>query len=172
VFGYRGANFVSAQSPAPRANRSEPSHVLVPRELVQIKVFQEPDLDTAVRMPGDGHINSPLIGEVALAGQRIQQATRAIHDRLQARFLVNPQVSIAVLEPAMQLFTVLGQVQRPGTYRFPEQQDLDVLQELQAGIRVWPIPVGAFLIGVSGSEQIIRLDGKRMARGEIGEPFQ
>jgi len=94
VFGYRGANFVSAQSPAPRANRSEPSHVLVPRELVQIKVFQEPDLDTAVRIPGDGHINSPLIGEVALAGQRVQQATRAIHDRLQARFLVNPQVSI------------------------------------------------------------------------------
>jgi uncharacterized cupin superfamily protein len=46
-----------------------------------------------------------------------------------------------------------------------------VLQELQADIRVWPIPVGSFLIGVSGSEQIIRLDGKRMARGEIGEPF-
>ena len=122
-----GANFVSAQSPAPQVNRSESSHVLVPGELVQIKVFQEPDLDTAVRIPGDGHINFPLIGEVALAGQSVQQATRVIHDRLQARFLVNPQVSIAV-EPAKRLFTVLGQVQRPGTYRFPEQQDLDLLQ--------------------------------------------
>ena len=91
-------------------------------------MFQQPDLDTAVRIPGDGHINFPLVGEVALAGQSVQQATRAIHDRLQARFLVNPQVSIAVLEPAKQLFTVLGQVQRPGTYRFPEQQDLDLLQ--------------------------------------------
>jgi protein involved in polysaccharide export with SLBB domain len=63
-----GANFVSTQSPAPQVNRSESSHVLVPGELVQIKVFQEPDLDTAVRIPGDGHINSALIGEVALAG--------------------------------------------------------------------------------------------------------
>jgi hypothetical protein len=61
-----GANFVSAQSPAPQVNRSESSHVLVPGELVQIKVFQE-DLDTAVRIPGDGHINSALIGEIALA---------------------------------------------------------------------------------------------------------
>jgi hypothetical protein len=62
-----GANFVSAQSPAPQVNHSEPSHVVVPGELVQTKVFQKPDRDTAVRIPGDGHINSPLIGEVALA---------------------------------------------------------------------------------------------------------
>ena len=160
-----GANFVSAQSPAPQVNRSESSHVLVPGELVQIKVFQE-DLDTAVRIPGDGHINSPLIGEVALAGQSVQQATRAIHDRLQ-------EVSIAVLEPDKQLFTVLGQVQRPGTYPFPEQQDLDLLQVIgiAGGYTRLADPVGSFLIGVSGSEQIIRLDGKRMARGEIGEPF-
>jgi hypothetical protein len=61
-----GANFLSAQSPAPQVNRSESSHVLALGELVQIKVFQE-DLDTAVRIPGDGHINSALIGEVALA---------------------------------------------------------------------------------------------------------
>jgi protein involved in polysaccharide export with SLBB domain len=113
-----------------------------------------------------GHINSPLIGEVALAGQSVQQATRAIHDRLQ-------EVSIAVLEPAKQLFTVLGQVQRPGTYPFPEQQDLDLLQVIgiAGGYTRLADPVGSFLIGVSGSEQIIRLDGKRMARGEIGEPF-
>ena len=35
-----GANFVSAQSPALQVNRSEPSHVVVPGELVQTKVFR------------------------------------------------------------------------------------------------------------------------------------
>jgi protein involved in polysaccharide export with SLBB domain len=70
VFGYRCKFRICASSrsaSAPQVNRSEPSHVVVPGELVQTKVFQEPDLDTAVRIPGDGHINSPLIGEVALA---------------------------------------------------------------------------------------------------------
>jgi polysaccharide biosynthesis/export protein len=148
-----GANFVSAQSPALQVNRSEP------------------DRDTAVRIPGDGHINSPLIGEVALAGQSVQQTTRVIRDRLQTRFLVNPQVSITVVEPAKRLFTVLGQLQRPGTYRFPEQQDLELLQVIGIAGGYTPIPVGSFLVGVSGSEQIIRLDGKRMARGEIGRTF-
>src|ERR1700745_3527050 len=95
-----GANYACAQSPAPQVNSSQPSHVLAPGEFVQIKVFQEPDLDTAVRIPGDGIVNFPLIGEVALAGKSVQQATHLISDRLQARFLVNPQVSIAVLEAA------------------------------------------------------------------------
>jgi protein involved in polysaccharide export with SLBB domain len=139
-------------------------------------VFQEPDLDTAVRIPGDGIVNFPLIGEVSLAGQSVQQATRVIHDRLQSRFLVNPQVSIAVLEPAKRLFTVLGQVQRPGTYRFPatEQQNLDLLQVIGiAGGYTRLADQGRIIVKrqIDGSEKVMRLDGKRLARGENVEPF-
>jgi protein involved in polysaccharide export with SLBB domain len=171
-----GSNFASPQSPDQPVNISQPSHVLLPGELIQIKVFQEPDLDTAVRIPGDGRVNFPLIGDVALAGQSVQQATRVIRDRLQARFLVNPQVSIAVLEPAKRLFTVLGQVQRPGTYRFPatEQQNLDLLQVIGiAGGYTRLADSGRIIIKrrINGSEKIFRLDGKRLARGESGEPF-
>jgi len=174
AFSVIGANFACAQSAAQQVSISQPSHVLVPGELIQIKVFQEPDLDTSIRIPGDGHINFPLIGEIALAGQSVQQATRVIHDRLQARFLVNPQVSIAVLEPAKRLFTVLGQVQRPGTYRFPEQQELDLLQVIGiAGGYTRLADPGRIIIKrrIDGSEKIIRLDGKRLAKGESVEPF-
>jgi protein involved in polysaccharide export with SLBB domain len=169
-----GANFASAQSSAQQVNISQPSHVLVPGEFIQIKVFQEPDLDTSVRIPGDGHVNFPLIGEIALAGQSVQQATCVIHDRLQARFLVNPQVSIAVLESAKRLFTVLGQVQRPGTYRFPEQQELDVLQVIGIAGGYTRLADPARIVvkrRLDGSEKIVRLDGKRLARGEGVEPF-
>ena len=155
-------------------NIVQPNHVLVPDELVEINVFQEPDLDTAVRIPGDGRITFPLIGEIALTGQSVQQETRLIHDRLQARFLVNPQVSIAVLEPAKRLFTVLGQVQRPGTYRFPEQQNLDLLQVIGiAGGYTRVADPGRIIVKrrVDGLERIIRLDGKRLAREENVEPF-
>jgi len=174
AFSVIGANFACAQSAAQQVSISQPSHVLVPGELIQIKVFQEPDLDTSIRIPGDGHINFPLIGEIALAGQSVQQATRVIRDRLQARFLVNPQVSIAVLEPAKRLFTVLGQVQRPGTYRFPEQQELDLLQVIGiAGGYTRLADPGRIIIKrrIDGSEKIIRLDGKRLAKGESVEPF-
>ena len=173
LFLLSGAN-TQAQSPVQPVNISQPSHVLVPGEFIQIKVFQEPDLDTSVRIPGDGHVNFPLIGEIALAGQSVQQATRVIHDRLQARFLVNPQVSIAVLESAKRLFTVLGQVQRPGTYRFPEQQELDLLQVIGiAGGYTRLADPGRIIVKrrIDGAEKVIRLDGKRLAKGESVEPF-
>jgi len=173
LFLLSGAN-TQAQSPVQPVNISQPSHVLVPGEFIQIKVFQEPDLDTSVRIPGDGHVNFPLIGEIALAGQSVQQAIRVIHDRLQARFLVNPQVSIAVLESAKRLFTVLGQVQRPGTYRFPEQQELDLLQVIGiAGGYTRLADPGRIIVKrrIDGAEKVIRLDGKRLAKGESVEPF-
>jgi len=176
AFSVIGANFACAQSPAQQVNLSQASHVLLPGELIQIKVFQEPDLDTSVRIPGDGYVNFPLIGEVALAGQSVQQAARMIRDRLQTRFLVNPQVSITVLEPAKRLFTVLGQVQRPGTYRFPatEQQNLDLLQVIGiAGGYTRLADPGRIIVKrrIDGSEKVMRLDGKRLARGENVEPF-
>src|SRR5207253_2169289 len=46
AFSVIGANFAYAQSPAQQVSISQPSHVLVPGELIQIKVFQEPDLSS------------------------------------------------------------------------------------------------------------------------------
>jgi polysaccharide export outer membrane protein len=152
---------IPAQPTAQQLNISQLSHVLVPGEFSQIKVFQEPDLDTAVRIPGDGHVNFPLISEVALAGQTVQQATRLIRDRLEARFLVNPQASTAVIQPAKRLFTVLGQVQRPGTYRFSEQQELELLQVIGiAGGYTRVADPGRIIVKrrVDGLERIIRLE--------------
>jgi polysaccharide export outer membrane protein len=67
-------------------------------------------------------------------------------------------------------------VQRPGTYRFPatEQQNLDLLQVIGiAGGYTRLADSGRIIIKrrIDGSEKIFRLDGKRLARGESGEPF-
>jgi len=74
-----------------------------------------------------------------------------------------------VLEPAKRLFTVLVQVQRPGTNRVPErEQDLDLLQVIGiAGGYTRLADPGRIFVKrrIAGSEQVIRLDGKRMARG-------
>jgi polysaccharide export outer membrane protein len=145
---------------------SQASHMLVPNELIEIKVFQEPDLDTNVRIPEDGRIVFPLIGEVALSGKTVQEATRLIRDRLQARFLVNPQVSMTVTEQARRLFTVLGQVQHPGTYRFPERQNLDLLQVIGiAGGYTRLADPSRIRIKRQADGKVINVDGKRLAKG-------
>ena len=151
-----------------------PGHVLVASELIEIKVFQEPDLDTTTRIPENGHITVPLIGEVAIAGKTVEQAARLLHDKLAARFLVNPQVTVSVVEQARRLFTVLGQVQRPGTYRFPERQDLELLQVIGiAGgyTRLADATRITVKRRVAGRDSVLRIDGKRLARDQKSGPF-
>ena len=163
---------------APKSEAAElvprPSHILVPNELIEVKVFQEPDLDVSTRIPEDGRVTIPLIGEVAIAGLTVQAATHLIRDRLKARFLVNPQVTVSVLEEAKRLFTVLGQVQRPGTYRFPERQALDLVQVIGiAGGYTRIADLGRITVKrrANGQEIVFRLDGKRMARDQKTGPF-
>ena len=151
-----------------------PGHVLAANELIEIKVFQEPDLETTTRIPEDGRVTVPLIGEIALAGKTVQQATRLIHDKLEARFLVNPQVTVSVVEQAKRLFTVLGQVQRPGTYRFPERQDLDLLQVIGIAGGYTRLADAAKITvkrRVAGKDTVLRVDGKRLARDQKSGQF-
>jgi protein involved in polysaccharide export with SLBB domain len=111
---------------APQTN--EPR--LAASDLVEVRVFQEPELDTVARLTGDGKVTLPLLGEVHIAGRTCAEASRIVAQRLGERFLVHPEVSIQIRERTRRLFTILGQVQRPGTYRFPEGGDLDLLQAL------------------------------------------
>src|SRR5258707_7894171 len=69
---------------------------LAPNDLVTIKVFQEEDLTTAARLAADGTITIPLIGQVKLGGLTAHEASRQVARLLDARFLVNPQVSVTL----------------------------------------------------------------------------
>jgi len=163
-----------AQHRSASPSHSAISHVLAPNELIEVKVFQEPDLDVSTRIPDDGKITVPLIGEVAVAGKNVQQASGLIRDLLAARFLVNPQVTLTVLEEAKRLFTILGQVQRPGTYRFPERQTLDLVQVIGiAGGYTRLADASRITIKRhrAGKETVFKVDGKRLAREVQAEPF-
>lgn len=151
-----------------------PNHILASGELIEIKVFQEPDLDTTVRIPENGTISFPLIGEVEIAGRTVQQAAKSIRDRLEARFLVDPHVSLAVLEPIKRLFTILGQVQKPGTYRFPDRQPLNLIHVIGiAGGYTRLADAGRITVKrrVGGKDTVFTLDGKRMASDRESKPF-
>ena len=148
---------------------------LAANDRIEIKVFHEPDLDTTARISGDGKITFPLIGEVAVAGKTAQAAARLIRDRLEARFLVDPQVTLTVVEPSRRLFTVLGQVQRPGTYRFPDRETLNVIQVIGIAGGYTRLADPARITvkrHANGKDIVLQLNAKRMARDEEAKPFE
>src|SRR5437867_9393024 len=73
------------------------SYILAPNDLVDIKVFQEDDLESKLRISRDGTITFPLIGQVRIGGRTPQQAARIIRDALARGYIINPQATINVL---------------------------------------------------------------------------
>ena len=161
-----------ARPAAEEKSGTSSNHILAPNESIQIKVFNEPELDTSVRIAEDGRIPFPLIGEVKLGGLTVQKASELMRDRLSARFLVNPQVSISLVEMNRQLFTVLGQVQRPGTYRFPDHGTLSLVQVvgIAGGYTRLANPARIIVKRVPG-DRVFKLNGKRMASDAGTKPF-
>jgi protein involved in polysaccharide export with SLBB domain len=122
---------IHAQSAAEVSTPEEThSYVLAPNDVVQIKVYQEDDLETKARIGQDGTISFPLIGVVRIGGKTVGQAEDLIRDKLGADYLVNPQVNLIVSEYSKRRFTVLGQVQRPGTFEIPSEENVTLLQAI------------------------------------------
>lgn len=96
-------------------------------DLLEIKVYQEQDLERTARVSPEGSITMPLIGEVQLAGLSVAQAEKAIHQKLK-RYIVDPHVSVFIREYGNKQVYVLGEVAKPGSYPLPTEAPLTVLE--------------------------------------------
>ena len=99
-------------------------------DFLEFKVFQEPDLDAQIRVAGDGSAIFPLIGSVNLAGKTVAEATATLRQHYLNGYLVNPQISLNIQTYAKRSFTVLGQVQRPGSYDIVGDQVVSLLEAI------------------------------------------
>jgi polysaccharide export outer membrane protein len=117
----------SAPAPASATNgaaqpQSQPAsdyrvETLGPGDMVRINVFRNPDLTTEARINERGTISFPLIGEVPVNGLSPTQASARIAEKLQqGRFVVNPEVTVALMQVNSRQVSVLGNVNKPGRY--------------------------------------------------------
>ncbi|MBX3479442.1 MAG: polysaccharide export protein [Caulobacter sp.] len=87
-----------------------------PMDVLDVAVFQSPDLTRVVQVDASGHIGMPLIGAVPVAGKTVTEIQADLTARLKERYLRSPEVTVAVKEFASQKVTVDGSVTQPGVY--------------------------------------------------------
>src|SRR5271170_6053271 len=119
-----------AQSLSDTPSKESQSYVLAPNDVVQIKVYQEDDLETKARVGQDGTISFPLIGVVPIGGKTVEQAGALIREKLDKDYLVNPQITLIVVEYSKRRFIVLGQVQKPGSFEIPSEESVTLLEAI------------------------------------------
>jgi polysaccharide biosynthesis/export protein len=86
-------------------------------DLLDLAVFDTPELSAKLRVDEHGNVSLPLAGVVSVSGMTAEQAGVAIEAHLrQTDILKDPHVSVTVLEYATQGVTVVGEVKSPGVY--------------------------------------------------------
>lgn len=89
--------------------------IVGPGDELEITVFRHNDLNRKVRIPPDGVIFLPLIGEIPTKGVSIRQMRNQITEGY-SRYLYNPQVSVEIIANRYQKVFVLGEVKNPGIF--------------------------------------------------------
>jgi polysaccharide biosynthesis/export protein len=86
-------------------------------DLLEISVYGAPDYKYEVRVSSNGSISLPMVGAIHVSGMPTVSAEMAIGKQLNDKGIFNqPQVSVLEKEYATQGISVLGEVQKPGTY--------------------------------------------------------
>jgi polysaccharide biosynthesis/export protein len=94
-------------------------------DLVEVGVYNVPELASKTRIDSHGDVYLPLIDYVHVAGLTTDEAQGLIEKRLSdGGFVKNPHVTIFVDEYASQGASVLGEVAKPGVYPVLGQQRL------------------------------------------------
>jgi protein involved in polysaccharide export with SLBB domain len=83
---------------------------------LRVTVFGEKDLSGDFEVNDQGVVALPLIGPVQVAGKTINETETIITQRYGKDYLVNPRVTVEVLN--YRPFYILGEVQKPGSYPY------------------------------------------------------
>lgn len=86
-------------------------------DLVEMSVFDTPELSGKLRVSNTGDIILPLVGSLHVAGLKAEEAQNLIRQKfIDGGFLKDPQVTVFIAEYATQNVSVLGEVKNPGIY--------------------------------------------------------
>jgi protein involved in polysaccharide export with SLBB domain len=150
-----------------------PGYVLSANDQVSVEVFGEDDLRTSGRLNPEGNLSVPLLGSIHLAGLTLTQAASKLTELYGRDYLVSPKVNVMLLGYAKRRFSILGQVNRPGSYEMPESSPggIDLLEavamaggytRIAAPERITVRRQGA------GGDQIFKVNAKRFTKGSGG----
>ena len=111
------------------------SMLIGPGDLLQVEVFDTPEMTQQVRVTDAGTVRLQLVGEVKVAGEAPIAAAKMIEKALvEKQVMRSPQVKVGIVEYATQDVSVLGQVKNPGAFPITTPQPILKVISLAGGL--------------------------------------
>ncbi len=161
-------------SPAPRVVGEAREYVVGVPDLLELTVWQQPDLSGPVLVRRDGKISVKLLGDVQAEGLTPEGLAEKIRKGL-SRFVAKPHVDIAVTEMRSQVASVIGggvlrsgivELQRNtrvidaiasmgGLTPFAKKSRIRILRNSAEGQVEYPFDFAAFVKGTAPDSNIL-----------------
>ena len=102
-------------------------YLIGPGDILEVSVWNEPDLSKTVTVRLDKRISLPLIGDVVVTGMSLKDLSNILTHEF-SKYISNPNVVVILKESKSKRYYLIGRVTNPG--EFPLDFPLTVLQAL------------------------------------------
>ena len=144
---------------------------IAPLDKLTIKVFKMPDLSGDFEVDLTGQISMPLIGNITATDYTTAELDEQLTQRLGAKYLENPDVSVGIKSSTSRNVTVDGAVNKAGG--FPVNGPVTLMQAIaQAGGATSEANIRRVAIfrQIGGKRQAAAFDLASIRRGETDDP--
>lgn len=100
------------------AQQASGGYRIGPQDLVEIRVFEVPELNIERRVSDEGMINLPLIGDVPARGLTDTELAERLKVVLETKYVRRASVTVQVREFRSRPIAVMGAVRQPGNLAF------------------------------------------------------
>lgn len=123
-------------------------------DVLEISVWNEPDLSKTVFVRLDGRISLPLVGDVIAANKSPQSLSQILKEQF-GKFVEDPSVSVILETAKSKRYYIVGQIARPG--EFIIDYPITVLQAIarSGGFLEWAKKSKILIVRQEGGEEKI-----------------
>lgn len=88
-----------------------------PGDLLEVSVFEAPEMNRTVRVQANGEISMELLGAVKASGLTPRELESVLREHLRRTYMKNPHVGVFVRELESHPVSVVGAVKKPGVFQ-------------------------------------------------------
>ena len=105
-----------------------------PDDLLDISVFEAPEMNRTLRVSADGEVSFELLGAVNASGLTPEELETVLQDLLRSKFMKDPHVGVFVHELESHPVSVVGAVKKSGVFQIRGTKTLIELISMAEGL--------------------------------------
>ena len=146
----------------------DPDYKIMPGDIFYMQILDKPDLGGTYKIEADGTIRLPLIDKIKVGGLTASQTQKYIQASYNADYLVDPKVTLLLIELRERRILVMGQLNKPGPVLIPLGEKLTLTQAIAAAgdfnLRAKRTDIRVTRTDPNGTKKVFYFDFKKILK--------